>query len=86
MGTVRRTLSADGRLAQRSQGREETVVPRVDLERVERMSEAEIAAQMAADDEAARQDAAAYARRVRRRHAAAGDPGPGHEPQGAEDP
>ena len=67
MVTVRRTFTADGRLVRRSQGYEATVMPRVDLERVERTSEAEIAAQMAADDEAARQDAAAYARRVRRR-------------------
>ncbi|MFZ1429668.1 MAG: hypothetical protein WAS21_23230 [Geminicoccaceae bacterium] len=61
-------------------------MPQVDLECVERTSEAEIAAQMAADDEAGRQDAAAYARRVRRRHAAAGDLDPRHKPQGAEDP
>lgn len=40
---------------------------RIDSDRVDRTTEAEIARQAAEDDEALRQDAAAYARRVRRR-------------------
>jgi putative transcriptional regulator len=48
-------------------GVEETLVPSVDHERVDSTTEAEIAAQEAEDDAEARRDAAAYARRVRRR-------------------
>ena len=43
------------------------VVPVVDLDRIDRTTEAEIAQHEAEDDAAARQDAATYARRVRRR-------------------
>ena len=48
-------------------GTGEVVPMQVDLDRVDRTTEAEIAQHEAEDDAAARQDAAAYARRVRRR-------------------
>ncbi len=67
MAMVRVTRAADGRLVRRRGGVEETVVPVVDLDRIDRTTDAEIARHEAEDDAAARQDAAAYARRVRRR-------------------
>jgi hypothetical protein len=68
MGLVRATLTADGRLVRRRRGGfEETLVPRIDLDRVRRTTEAEIGQHAAEDDAEARRDAAAYARRVRRR-------------------
>lgn len=66
MGKQRVTLEADGTLrgrlapARRLRGR-------IDAKRVDATTEAEIAQQARADDAAAAQDAAAYARRVRRR-------------------
>jgi putative transcriptional regulator len=45
----------------------EVLVPQVDLDRVRRTTEAEIARHAAEDDAEARRGAAAYARRVRRR-------------------
>jgi putative transcriptional regulator len=48
-------------------GSERPIVPEVDWARVDATTEAEIAAQIAADDAEAMRDAAAYARRVRRK-------------------
>jgi putative transcriptional regulator len=67
MGLVSVRLMADGRLVRERDGVVETLVPRLDLARVERTSEAEIAAQEADDDAEARAAAAAYARRMCRR-------------------
>lgn len=67
MGLVRVQLMPDGRLVRERDGVVETLVPRVDLARVERTSEAEIATQEAEDEAEARAAAATYARRVRRR-------------------
>ena len=61
------TIAPDGMLVVRRADTDEILVPQVDLERVRLTTEAEIAAQAAEDDAAARRDAAAYARRVRRR-------------------
>jgi putative transcriptional regulator len=58
---------AFGRLVSERDGLVETLVPRVDLVRVERTSEAEIAAEEAEDEAEAKAAAAAYARRVRLR-------------------
>ena len=67
MGTVSGRLMPDGRLVRLRDGVEETHLPIVDLDRVDSTTEAEITAQAAEDDAEARRDAAAYARRVRRR-------------------
>ena len=67
MGLVSVRLMPDGRLVRERDGVVETLVPRVDLARVERTTEAEIAAHEAEDEAEARDAAAAYARRVRRR-------------------
>jgi putative transcriptional regulator len=48
-------------------GSERPLVPEVDWARVDATTEAEIAAQIAEDDAEAKRDAAAYARRVRRK-------------------
>jgi putative transcriptional regulator len=48
-------------------GSERPLVPRTDWSRVDATTEEEIAAQIAEDDAEAMRDAAAYARRVRRR-------------------
>jgi putative transcriptional regulator len=48
-------------------GSERPLVPEVDWARVDGTTEEEIAAQIAEDDAEARRDAAAYARRVRRK-------------------
>ena len=48
-------------------GSEREVAPRIDWSRVDATSEEEIAAQIAEDDAEAMDDAAAYARRVRRK-------------------
>ena len=48
-------------------GSERPFVPEADWARVDRTTEAEIAAQIAADDAEAMRDVAAYARRVRRK-------------------
>jgi putative transcriptional regulator len=60
-------LMPDGRLVRKRDGVVKTLVPQVDLARVERTTEAEIAAQEAEDESEAKAAAAAYARRVRRR-------------------
>jgi putative transcriptional regulator len=57
----------DGRLVRERDGVVETLVPQVHRARVEATTEAEIAAQEAEDEAQARDAAAAYARRVRRR-------------------
>jgi putative transcriptional regulator len=51
----------------RADGSERPLVPQVDWARVDATTEEEIAAQIAEDDAEARRDAAAYARRVRRK-------------------
>jgi putative transcriptional regulator len=48
-------------------GGERTLAPQVDWARIDATTEAEVAAQAAADDAEAMRDAAAYARRVRRK-------------------
>jgi putative transcriptional regulator len=48
-------------------GSERPLVPEVDWAKVDATTEAEITAQIAADDAEAMRDAATYARRVRRR-------------------
>ena len=48
-------------------GSEQALEPQVDWARIDATTEAEIAAQIAQDDAEAMRDAAAYARRVRRR-------------------
>jgi putative transcriptional regulator len=48
-------------------GSERPAAPRVDWRKIDATTEAEIAAQIAEDDAEARRDAAAYARRVRRK-------------------
>ena len=48
-------------------GSERPLVPQVDWARIDATTEAEIAAQIADDDAEAKRDAAAYARRVRRK-------------------
>jgi putative transcriptional regulator len=67
MGVVSVKLMPDGRLVRRRDGVEETLVPRIDIERVERTTEAEIEAQAAEDEDEVRAAAAAHVRRVRRR-------------------
>ena len=67
MGTVSVRLMPDGRLVRLQDGVEETHLPIVDLDRVDSTTEAESTAQAAEDDAEARRDAAAYARRIRRR-------------------
>lgn len=65
MSKVRATLKPDGTLV--TTGTAEVLAGRFDPHRVDNTSEADIARQAAEDDEAARHDAAAYARRVRKR-------------------
>ena len=60
-------LMPDERLVRECDGVAETLVPRVDRARLAATSEAEIAAQEAEDEAEAKDAAAAYARRVRRR-------------------
>ena len=67
MGLVSVRLMPDGRLVRERDGVIETLVPRVDLARVDRATDAEIAAHEAEDEAEGRPAAAAYARRVRRR-------------------
>ena len=64
---ARVTVEPDGTVSARRVDTGEVLVPRVDLDRVRRTTEAEIARHEAEDDAEARRDAAAYARRVRRR-------------------
>jgi putative transcriptional regulator len=60
-------MAPDGTVAARRSDTGEVLEPQVDLDRVRRTTEAEIARHAAEDDAEARRDAAAYARRVRRR-------------------
>jgi putative transcriptional regulator len=66
MKQVRATLKPDGRL--KSQGKSgKRIVGRIDPKKVDATGETAIAQQIAADEADARRDAAAYARRVRKR-------------------
>ena len=67
MGEVSVRLMPDGRLVRERDGVVETLVPRVDRARLAATTEGEIAAQAHEDEVEARDAAAAYARRVRRR-------------------
>ena len=67
MGTVSVRLMPDGRLVRERDGVVETLLPRVDQAHLDATTEAEIATQAAEDEAEARDTAAAYARRVRRR-------------------
>jgi putative transcriptional regulator len=68
MVEIRARLDADGTVIRRqAQGNWERAKSRVDWARVDRTTEAEIARQAAADDAEAGMEAAAWARRVRRR-------------------
>ena len=67
MKRVRVTLERDGSLVRSDKNGRVALKGRIDGGRVDRTSEAEIARQAADDDEGLRRDAAAYARRVRRR-------------------
>ena len=67
MKRVRVTPERDGSLVRSDKNGRVALKGRIDGGRVDRTSEAEIARQAADDDEGLRRDAAAYARRVRRR-------------------
>ena len=67
MAKVRARLDPDGTVLIRTVSGWERVEPRSDWSRVDATTEAEIAAQIAEDDAEAAKDAAAWARRVRRR-------------------
>ena len=67
MARVRVTLSPDGTMTRLDRRGKPKIAGRIDPERVDRASEADILRQEAEDDIQARRDAAAYARRVRRR-------------------
>jgi putative transcriptional regulator len=65
---TRARLNDDGTVVEvLRDGSERPLVPEVDWARVDAMTEAEVAAQIAEDDAEAMRDAAAYARRVRRK-------------------
>lgn len=66
MKQVRATLTPDGRLKPRGKSGK-PIVGRIDRRRVDATGEAELARQIADDESGARRDAAAYARRVRKR-------------------
>ena len=66
MKLVRATLKPDGRLGVRGKTRK-PIVGRIDPRKVEGTDEVAIARQIADDEADARRDAAAYARRVRKR-------------------
>lgn len=67
MKRVQATLESDGSLIRADKQERGSLKGRIDSARVDGTTEAEIARQAASDDEALRRDAAAYARRVRRR-------------------
>lgn len=67
MAMVSVRLMPDGSLVRERDGVLDTLVPRVDRARLAATTEAEIAGQEAEDETEARDAAAAYARRVRRR-------------------
>ena len=67
MKRVQVTLERDGSLIHADKEGRGSLQGRIDRARVDRTTEAEIARQAAADDAALRRDAAAYARRVRRK-------------------
>ena len=65
---IRARLKEDGTVVKiLRDGSERTLAPQVDWARIDATTEDEIAAQIADDDAAAMRDAAAYARRVRRK-------------------
>jgi putative transcriptional regulator len=66
MKQVRATLKPDGSLAVRGHGRR-AMIGRIDTRKVDATTDKALARQVAADDAQAREDAAAYARRVRMR-------------------
>ncbi|MBW7851039.1 MAG: helix-turn-helix domain-containing protein [Rhodospirillales bacterium] len=65
MKRVRATLTTEGTLIEAGTGKK--LPGRIDAGRVDATTEADIARHIAADDDASRRDAAAYARRVRKR-------------------
>jgi len=66
MATIRARLKSDGTVAQVLAGGSESLIPaRADWARVDATTEAALARQESEDNAAARQDAAAWARRVR---------------------
>jgi putative transcriptional regulator len=67
MARVKARLESDGTVSIRQPEGWQRVTPRADWSRVDATTEAEIAAQVAEDDAEAAKDAAAWARRVRRR-------------------
>lgn len=72
---IRARVTDDGTVVEvLRDGSERPLVPEVDWSRIDATTEAEIAAQIAADDAEAMRDADAYARRVRRRTARAPEP------------
>jgi len=66
MTQVRTTLNADGSVVPKRNA-DKAPIGRIDTKRVDATTEDDIAHQMAEDEKAARRDAAAYARRVRKR-------------------
>jgi putative transcriptional regulator len=65
---TRARLKGDGTVAEiRRDGSERPLVPEVDWAKIDATTEEQIAAQIAADEAEARRDAAAWARRVRRK-------------------
>jgi putative transcriptional regulator len=67
MVRVRVTLDPDRTMTRHGRREKTRITGRIDPDRVDRTSEAEIERQEAQDDFDARRDAAAYARRVRKR-------------------
>jgi putative transcriptional regulator len=67
MAKVTARLEPDGTVLVKQNGQWQRVEPRVDWSRVDATTEEEIAAQIAEDEAEAARDAAAWARRVRRR-------------------
>ena len=67
MKRVRVTLQPDGSVVRAGAGTRASEDGRIDVARVDATTEAEIARQAAEDDDVLRRDAAAYARRVRRK-------------------
>ena len=66
MKQVRAVLSVDGGVVAKRKGAE-AAIGRIDADRLDATTEDDIARHMAEDQDAARRDAAAYARRVRKR-------------------
>lgn len=66
MTQIRTLLNADGSVVPK-RNTDKATIGRIDAKRVDATTEDDIAQQMAEDEDAARRDAAAYARRVRKR-------------------